>query len=128
MAIGDSGLVGLLTDHERARARDSVSWMEVVWLVDDEPVRARVWRFAGAWTGLTTDLPDVFVVAVGVGVNPEGLRIRQIKDGAEYGFDLARPLNRVLSGAEHRECVETIFRKPNRQGYLPEQLDLLAQR
>lgn len=120
------GLVGLLSDHARARARAHASWPEVAWVVNGEPVRARVWHFAGAWTGLTTDLPDVFVVAVGVGVHPDGLRVRRIKDGAEYGFDLARPLDRVLPGAEHRECVETILRKPNRHGYLPEQLALLA--
>jgi len=55
-------------------------------------VPASVWRFAGGWTSFTDGLPDVYLVVVGFGVAPDGLRFVAISDSARYGFDVAAPL------------------------------------
>ncbi len=117
-------IVSLLDDHARVQAANYRSWPEASWRVDGVEAVAHVWNFAGAWTGFTAVSPDVFIAVVGVGIDPCGLQLRHV-DGSDYGVDLTRPLDRLRPELQDREWWETILPRPNRNGYLPEQLALL---
>ncbi|MEN3361644.1 MAG: hypothetical protein V7637_5626 [Mycobacteriales bacterium] len=74
--------------HGSRRAREHRSWERVSWSVDGVAVDAVCWHFAGAWTGFTIALPDVYIVVTAVGVDPAAIRLRRLTDAALYGFEL----------------------------------------
>jgi hypothetical protein len=92
-----------LTKHERTRfirkmlelSRSEgdryAMWPTVVWVIDDQPVDAHVFYWAGAWTAFAM-LGDVAVEVAGVQVTPEDLRLRTQTDALRYHFDLLEPL------------------------------------
>lgn len=78
-----------LLDAATVRAGSVPEWQTVAWALDDRPVRASTFRWAGACAAFTTALAEVDVVAFGFGVEPEGLALARVSDGSDYGFDLA---------------------------------------
>jgi hypothetical protein len=77
-----------VNEYAAWQARQHQSWQSVVWQVDDAAVGAAIWRFAGAWTGFTTALPDLYVIVTAVGVEPQAMRLSRLTDAGAYGFAL----------------------------------------
>jgi hypothetical protein len=67
-------------------------WKGVTWVVNDERVPALTLDWAGAWTGFTTAVPEVDIVAVGCGIQPTALILTEYADTALYHFDWRLPL------------------------------------
>jgi hypothetical protein len=67
-------------------------WSDVTWRVDGHEVPARLFGWAGAWTGFTTAAADVDLVAVGHGLNGRGLSLVELSDTSAYHFDYRSPI------------------------------------
>jgi hypothetical protein len=76
--------------EERATLYES--WSRSTWSVDGTPTPARVFHWAGAWTGFV-ETPEVAVIVVASAVNPEGLALTQILNGDEYHFEIDAPFD-----------------------------------
>jgi hypothetical protein len=74
--------------EERASQYDT--WLEVTWSLDGTSVPARVFHWAGAWSGLALT-PEVAVIVVANSVKPEGLALAQVRAGDDYHFDVNAP-------------------------------------
>jgi hypothetical protein len=60
--------------------------------IDDHFVTARTWRFARAWTGVATDLPDLYVGLTEFGV--QGTEVDLVgASGADNHFDFVVPFS-----------------------------------
>ncbi|SFP52939.1 hypothetical protein SAMN05421810_102861 [Amycolatopsis arida] len=119
------GLIPALVEHAERQAKRHREWPRVAWEVDGRWAQAAVWSFADAWAGFTDVLEDAYLVAVGIGVQPEGLRLVPAA-GAEYGVDLAAPLDPGELTLMRRARPEAWLPPPRRDGYHPDQLALLA--
>ncbi|HEX3786175.1 MAG TPA: hypothetical protein VHX38_41555 [Pseudonocardiaceae bacterium] len=115
------GLNSMLVKHADSLAEDHARWPSMSWVVGERPVRAAGWRFAGGWTAFCDDLPEVYLLATGWGVEPDGLAFDVIEDGTPYGVDLAAPLTTrtlplawTLAGPSMHSC-------PNHADYHPDQ-------
>lgn len=76
----------------QARADRHAEWPEVSWTLDGEVAPASVFSFAGAWAGFTRAVPEVDIVVVGFGFEPDGLALARVVDASAYHFDADRPL------------------------------------
>lgn len=117
----------LTSAHLAAAAEDVGGWESTGWAVDGRPLPARVLRFGGAWTGFVV-LPTAYVVAVGVGIEPQTLTLQSMESTDAYGVDLAAPLLlawRLQRNVTRREVRETVLRRPNRSAFHPDQLALV---
>jgi hypothetical protein len=111
--------------YSRSAASGYRTWAPESWTFDGVTVEARIHRFAGAWTGFTDALPDLYVVAVGIGVDPEELQLTRVTDATSYGFDLSGALDRLHHQHETRAWHETILPMPNAAGWHRDYLALL---
>ncbi|WP_199431516.1 hypothetical protein [Qaidamihabitans albus] len=118
------GLILALVEHAEAQAKRHAEWQPVTWEVEGRPARARVLHFAGAWAGFTDVLDDVYLVAIGIGVEAEGLRLVQVSNAAAYGTDFAAPLSLAELGRQKSTRPETWLPPPRRDAFHPDQLAL----
>lgn len=88
VVMGHPEWIDDIYDYASRNARRHRSWPEISWLVDDAELDAVHWRFAAAWTGFTTALPELYVVVTAVGVDPAAVRLRRLTDATLYGFQL----------------------------------------
>ncbi|PXY32647.1 hypothetical protein [Prauserella muralis] len=116
------GLIPALVEHAERQAKLHRDWARVGWDVDGTRVGARVWRFAGAWAGFTDALEETYVVAVGIGVEPEGLRLDRVTGTAAYGIDFGAPLSLVELGRYKSTRPDTWLPPPQRDAFHPDQL------
>jgi hypothetical protein len=87
-----AGFLRTLVEHADDAGREYAQWPAVTWRVDGAAVQAWVWWFAGGWAAFTDAVPGAHLVAVGVGVEPAGLPLAVLQDGAAYHFELDQPL------------------------------------
>lgn len=118
------GLLPALVRHAEQAAHRHAGWPRYRWEVDGRPVDAAVWGFAGGWTGFVGDLDEAYLVAVGIGVPAEGLRLTTIADGAAYGMDLGAPPSLAELNVRRQEHPETVLPTPNPDAFHPDQLAL----
>lgn len=118
------GMNSLLMRHSESIAADASQWPSTSWTVGDQSARAAVWRFAGGWTAFCDDVPDAYLVAIGCGMEPDGLAFDVIEDGAPYGVDLAVPLTTHTLPQAQDLAGPSIHSCPNHAGYHPDQLAL----
>jgi hypothetical protein len=76
--------------QERAALYET--WPQVMWSLDSTPMPARVFRWAGAWTGFATT-SQVAIIVVACAVNAEGLALEQVRNGHGYHFDISAPFD-----------------------------------
>ncbi|MBM7776067.1 hypothetical protein JOD54_006271 [Actinokineospora baliensis] len=107
----DLSVASASAEHATRAAQDHAHWHTAEWVVDGEPHVARMWEFAGGWTGFA-HLGDVYVVAVGIGVGA-GPLVR-LADTRAYGFDHTAPIGRSHHRGEQRQWVESALPRPNR--------------
>lgn len=119
------GLIMALVEHAERQAKWYREWPLVTWEVDGRQVTARVWRFAGGWAGFTDALDESYVVVVGLGVEPEGLRLVRVTNAAAYGADLAAPLSLTQLGRQKSTRPEAWLPPPQRDAFHPDQLALM---
>ncbi|PXY35188.1 hypothetical protein DI005_20485 [Prauserella sp. PE36] len=121
------GLILALVEHAEKQAKRYEEWPQVTWRVEGEPVRARVWHFAGAWAGFTTELPDAYVVAIGIGLPPEETHLVRIDKTDSYGTDFGAPLSLTDLGKHKSNRPEAWLPPPQRDGFHPDQLALVPE-
>ncbi|WP_167166052.1 hypothetical protein [Saccharomonospora amisosensis] len=118
------GLIVALVEHAERQAKRYREWPLVWWDIDGAWVRARVWHFAGAWTGFTEALADTYVVAIGVGVESRGLSLARVTDLTAYGTDLRAPLSLIELGRHKSTQPKAWIPPPTRGAFHPDQLAL----
>ncbi|PRX50487.1 hypothetical protein B0I33_102609 [Prauserella shujinwangii] len=118
------GLILALVEHAENQASRHAEWRPKMWEADGEPVPAKVLYFAGAWAGFTDALDEVYVVAIGIGIPPEGLRLTRVTDGTPYGADLTAPLSLAELGRKKSLRPEAWLPPPRRDAFHPDQLAL----
>ncbi len=114
-----------LREHARTQARRWADWPQVTWYVDDTPVAASVWYFAGAWAAFITQLEQVALVLIGIDTEPDGLRLVPVGHRSDYGVDLTAPLDKRIPGADTRERHLTSFSTLNQEHTHPDQRPFL---
>ncbi|GAA1199916.1 hypothetical protein GCM10009675_14850 [Prauserella alba] len=119
------GLIESLLSHAEQHARRYEKWKRVTWRVDGMSVRARIWEFAGGWTGFTGDLDDSYVAAIGIGVAADGLSLARVSDPKAYGVDFSAPISLADLGRHRATRPEAWLPPPRRDAFQPEQLALL---
>ena len=98
------GFVRSLGEHAYQHSLQFAQWPLLRWLVDGAAVTARVWRFAGGWASISDGVDGVYLAAVGMGTNPDGLSLALIQDGTAYDFTLDQPLHsRALQESLERD-------------------------
>ncbi len=117
-----AGMIPSLLNHAEQNAKEFAGWPRIDWLVDGRRVSASVWRFGGAWTAFTDDLPDSYVIAVGVNIEPGSLILAQVKNGQSYGVDLAANLDVDDLNKRVSARPDAVWLNPNRNGFHPDQL------
>ncbi|GAA3000760.1 hypothetical protein [Actinokineospora diospyrosa] len=108
----DLSVASASAEHATRAAQDHGNWRAAEWVVDGGRVEARVWKFAGGWTGFAV-LGDVTVVLVGVGVGVDP-GLSKLNDTRAYGFDHTVPIDRAHHRGEQRQWVESLLPRPNR--------------
>jgi hypothetical protein len=120
------GTVSRLAAYTRDRADEHETWTPVTWRLAGRPMPARVWHFAGAWTGFTSALSEECLVVVGFAIDPADVDLVDVGIGDDYGLDLRAPLDRRHAAGQQREWPESILPKPNRHGWHADQRRLLG--
>ncbi|MBB3050220.1 hypothetical protein FHS23_001215 [Prauserella isguenensis] len=121
------GLIESLLAHAEQHARRYEKWKRVTWRVDGMSVRARIWEFAGGWTGFTGDLDDSYVAVIGIGVAAEGLSLARVTDPKAYGVDFSVPISLADLGKHRATRPEAWLPPPRRDAFHAEQLALLPE-
>ena len=81
-----------IVDFAQAEADRHDQWPQATWTIGLLPAPAPVFAWAGAWAGFTRVVPEVDVVIVGSGIEPNGLVLSQVDDTSAYHFDAHRPI------------------------------------
>jgi hypothetical protein len=98
------GFLRTLGDHAYEHSLQYAQWPLVRWRVDGTVVTARAWRFAGGWVAISDGVESVYLAAVGVGTDPDGLSLAVLQDDGAYHFDLNQPLHpEMLSASLDRD-------------------------
>jgi hypothetical protein len=95
--------------------------------VDGAAVTARVWWFAGGWAAVSDAVEGVYLTAVGVGTEPDGLSLAVLQDGSACHFDLDQSLHPRVMSASRAARVSGDRPPPLRQGWHAGQLRLLCE-
>lgn len=119
------GLIESLLAHAEQHARRYEKWKRITWRVDGMSVRARIWEFAGGWTGFTDDLDDSYVAVIGIGVAADGLSLARVTEPESYGVDFSAPISLVDLGKHRARRPEAWLPPPRRDAFQQEQLELL---
>lgn len=115
-----AGAETIFVDHALWQSQQYADWPTVPWIVDGREVVASVWQFAGVWAAFTNDLPDCYLVVLGVGGDPDNLLLTRVDDGVAYGMDLAGRLNLA-------DVRDSGFPRPNYDSFHPDQTALFSQ-
>ncbi len=118
-------LIDRLVRHAHSSARHYADWPRENILLSGRTVAAKLWRFAGAWAGFADALPDAYIVVLGVNLDAAGLPIVPLAGTAQYGLDLAAPIDRRQLMVPGMDPPHTIVPRPNPTAYHPEQIQLL---
>jgi hypothetical protein len=122
------GFIGALVDHANEHSSQCERWPQVRWQVDGVPVNARVWWFAGGWAAVGCDaVEDVYLAAVGVGIDPDGLSLGVLENGDAYHFELDQPMHPPVMVASHAARADGDRPPPRREDWHPDQLQLMRQ-
>lgn len=116
------GLIPALVRHAEEQAKLHRNWRRAMWHIDGSPAEAAVWTFAGAWAGFSATLADAYLVAVGIGTEPDELRLVQVTDGEPYGADLNAPLSHAELSRQRHERPDTWLPSPHHEAFHPDQL------
>jgi len=68
------------------------TWSPATWSVDNRQMQARVLRWAGAWAGFITDLPDAGLIAIAQRLSADDLDLVRV-DPSAYHFAVESPIN-----------------------------------
>ncbi|RBM10342.1 hypothetical protein DI005_37835 [Prauserella sp. PE36] len=79
-----------IVEHVDHQVNRHAAWKQVGWTVEGTESSAKVYEFAGAWMGISEELPHAHLVAVGVGLPPV-LDLYKAR-GEWYGVDFAAPI------------------------------------
>jgi hypothetical protein len=97
------GFLPTLSNYAYEHSRQCAQWPLARWRVNGAAVTARVWRFAGGWVAVSDAVGGVYLAAVGVGTDPDGLSLAVLQDASAYHFDLYQPLHiHVVSASRDR--------------------------
>jgi hypothetical protein len=121
------GLLRALADHGNERSGQYAQWPLIRWQMDGTEVTARVWRFAGGWVAVSDAIGDVYLAAVGVGADPDGLSLAVLQDGSAYHFGLDQPLHTHVMSASRAARAGGGSPEPRRQDWHADQLRLLRE-
>lgn len=81
-----------VVDFASRQADTYAQWSDVIWRVDGHEVPARLFDWAGAWTGFTTAAGEVDLVAVGHRLDGRGLSLVKLTDTPADHFDHQSPI------------------------------------
>jgi hypothetical protein len=119
------GLLRALVKHAAQRGERYAEWTPVSWRVNDGPVPARAWRFAGGWAAVSDAVDGVYLAAAGSGGDPDGMALATLRDGHGYGFDLDQPLHPDVIAASGAARAGGERFRPQRGEWHADQLGLL---
>jgi hypothetical protein len=125
--VRPDGLIKAMVDHADERSNQCAQWPLVHWQVDGVAVTARVWWFAGGWAAISDAVPDVYLAAVGVGINPDGLSLAVLEHGDAYHFELDQPMHTPVMVASHAARTDGDPPPPGRPDWHADQLRLMRQ-
>ena len=74
------------------QAKAWTTWSPATWSVDNRQMQARVLRWAGAWAGFTTDLPDAALIVITQGLSADNLDLVRV-DPSAYHFAVESPID-----------------------------------
>lgn len=120
------GLIQELVKHAEEQASKYPDWSRTTWSVGGTSVHAPVWEFAGAWAGFC-DADGAFVVAIGIGVEPDELPLTVLDNGAPYGANLGAALDLSELRRQRYEHPATRIPPPQRHAFHADQLALVPQ-
>lgn len=118
------GLIGALVEHAEKQSKRYMKWSTAWWDVAGNMARARVLHFAGAWAGFTEAVQDAYVVAIGIGIGADDLRLVPV-EGGPYGTDFRRRLDFAELGRLRSVRPDAWLPPPRRDGFHPDQLALV---
>jgi hypothetical protein len=121
------GIIKALVDHAHEGSGQYERWAQVRWQVDGAAVNARVWWFAGGWAAVSDAVEGVYLAAVGVGANPEGLSLAVLENGDAYHFELGQPMHTPVLVASHAARTDGDPPPRQPQDWHPDQLRLMPQ-
>ncbi|MGD0704590.1 MAG: hypothetical protein ABSA02_32455 [Trebonia sp.] len=122
------GLIRAAVDHANERSSQCAQWPQVRWQVDGVAVTARIWWFAGGWAAVSDAVEGVYLAAVGVGIDPDGLSLAVLADGDAYHFELDQPMHTPVMVTSHAARTDGDPPPPRREDWHPDQLQLMRQR
>ena len=70
---------------------------------------------------------DVYLAAVGVGIDPDGLSLGVLDNGDAYHFELDQPMHPPVMVASHAARADGDRPPPRREDWHPDQLQLMRQ-
>lgn len=115
-----------MVEHAEEQAKRHAQWPRVAWDIGGRWAQASIWSFAGAWAGFTDLLDDAYLVAIGIGVQPEGMRLVPVGSNAKnYGIDLAAPLDATELARQRHVRPDTWLPPPRRDAFHADQLALV---
>lgn len=118
------GLIQALVEHAEKQAKRYRKWRPVWWDVGGVMARAKVWDFAGAWAGFTDTPAEAYVVAVGIGVKAEDLKLVSVESKA-YGADFRKRLDLGELGRQRSTRPDAWLPPPQRNAFHADQLALV---
>lgn len=119
------GLIRAMLDHADERSSQFSQWPPVRWQVDGIAVTARTWRFAGGWVAVSDAVEDVYLAAVGVGSDPDGLSLAVLEHGNAYHFELDQPMHTPVMVASHAARTDGDPPPPRCRDWHADQLRLM---
>ena len=119
------GFLSALVNLSEKQSERCAQWPLIRWRVDGAAVPARVWRFAGGWAAISEAAQSVYLAAVGMGTEPDGLPLAVLRDGDAYHFDLNQPLHPDTLSAGLRRDGGYDRRYPCRTEFHADQLRLM---
>jgi hypothetical protein len=119
------GFLRALIDQTQESSSQSEDWPPVRWHIDGGVVTARVWNFAGGWAAVSDALEAVYLAAVGVSNDPEGLSLAVLENGDAYHFDLGQPLHSSVMVASHTARIDGCPPPPQPRAWHADQLRLM---
>jgi hypothetical protein len=122
------GLLRALVIDADASSRQYAQWSPVSWRLDGSQARARARRFAGGWAAYSDSADGVYLAAAGLGIDPDGLALTELRDGRAYNVDLDQPLHPGIVAASSAARAGGERLPPLRPDWHADQLRLMPGR